>query len=369
LGAFTLTEASENTAEIATMTPTNQQAKKKSAKEVQAVIKSIGNDVPPESDAPQAQQNDLAGASEEGDEQFVVQPSKAQTSEVVADLPTLQTIVAAPSNSQRLLFAPYTFFLSRETPRALFEFMVRSFGGRIGWPASQGQGSPIMEDDDSITHIIIDRPITELSDTETAERRNQRFRRKYVQPQWVVDCINAGRILLEDYYAQGKMLPPHLSPFEEQVGGYEHLSSAQKAEDSITTLAAAQGFLSDDPDSSEEEDTEGAEQANAPRSDRLLKEAMDDEGLLRDAELTAETLGVDAATFDRNVAKLQSSKGNREKRSGQQQEELDMNKMLMSNKQRKLYSKLKFTETKRANEQALLERKRRKLSKHKDDRA
>ena len=46
--------------------------------------------------------------------------------------------------------------------------------------------------------------------TPTANRR-----RKFIQPQRVVDCVSAGRILSEEKYESGKVLPPHLSPFGE----------------------------------------------------------------------------------------------------------------------------------------------------------
>ena len=111
-----------------------------------------------------------------------------------------QSLAALPQSVAPKLFAPYTFWLSRETSRPIFEFLVRAFGGRIGWPASSGAGSPFEEDDESITHVIIDRPVVERPN-ETEEERQRRRRRKYVQPQWVVDSINAGKILLEDAYA------------------------------------------------------------------------------------------------------------------------------------------------------------------------
>lgn len=153
------------------------------------------------------------------DEEFVSQPSTSDPL-LAASLPTLKSLTALPQSLSTTLFAPCTFFLSRETSRPIFEFFVRSFGGRIGWPASSGSGSPFDETDDSITHVIIDRPLVERTG-EAPDELKCRLRRKYVQPQWVVDCINAGKILLEEPYRQGATLPPHLSPFGEYMGAYD----------------------------------------------------------------------------------------------------------------------------------------------------
>ena len=39
------------------------------------------------------------------------------------------------------------------------------------------------------------------------------FDRVYIQPQWIFDCINVGRLLDTSSYLIGSKLPPHFSPF------------------------------------------------------------------------------------------------------------------------------------------------------------
>ena len=49
------------------------------------------------------------------------------------------------------LFRGLVFFLGREVPREQLLFVIRAFGGVVGW---QGEGSPLQESDDSITHQV-----------------------------------------------------------------------------------------------------------------------------------------------------------------------------------------------------------------------
>ncbi|TRM65786.1 Pescadillo N-terminus-domain-containing protein [Schizophyllum amplum] len=217
VGAYSLQDAAKQP--VASTKPKTKEVEvnghKVSSKDVRQAIKSVASAA--DADVDMSSAEPLAPTADDDDEEFVPHPSTKDASTAAA-LPTLKSISALPPSISTTLFAPYTFYLSRETSRPIFEFLIRSFGGRVGWPATSGSGSPVEEDDDSITHVIIDRPLVKKAN-ETQEDRERRARRKYVQPQWVVDCINAGRILLEDSYAQGAVLPPHLSPFGEYYEG------------------------------------------------------------------------------------------------------------------------------------------------------
>lgn len=47
------------------------------------------------------------------------------------------------------IFRGLVFYLAREVPQEALLLVIRAFGGTAGW---QGEGSPISEDDESITH-------------------------------------------------------------------------------------------------------------------------------------------------------------------------------------------------------------------------
>ena len=276
------------------------------------------------------------------EEDFVLYPSK-KTSEADASLPTLRTLETLPKSNAIALFTPYTFFLSRETSRSIFEFLIRSFGGKVGWPASSGGGSPIDEDDPSITHVIADRPI---GSSKTQEEKERRSMRKYVQPQWIVDCINSGKILMEDSYAQGQTLPPHLSPFDEYEGAYDPTA------DSVGSHVEIEGEEAEGGEA-EGEDAETTGRAEAgPKNyhlEKALQNAAYDPSALRTAELVAEAAGMDYDTFTNEVSKLGNKRTKGDQTIGGEGED-DMNKMMMSSKKRKLYEKMKHSQKRKDSE-------------------
>ena len=325
MGAFCLQEARRaETQAVKKLKEVEVDGKRISGKEVRDTIKSISASVSPDAEIDMQDTEDAT--MDDAEEEFIPHPSHANPNEA-ATLPTLKALSSLPQSKTPQLFSPYTFWLSRETSRPIFEFLVRSFGGKIGWPATSGSGSPFEEDAESITHVIIDRPnVTRPNETE--EEQERRRRRKYVQPQWVVDCINAGRLLLEEPYAQGNTLPPHLSPFEDRPDAYDP-TSTQDAE------------MEEEGDVSDEDEVEDAPEKVVLRAAATAEDAA----ALRAAELEAEAAGVDFGTFEKETRKA------RKKVRVQEEEpepiDEDMNKMMMSNKQRKLYERMKHGEKKR----------------------
>jgi pescadillo protein len=158
----------------------------------------------------------------------------------------------------------------------------------------------------------------------------------------VADCINAGKILLEESYWQGETLPPHFSPFGEYEGAY----------DPRTELAV--DGVADEEEGDVAADKEAEEASMTTDVGEFAAAAVsDDAAALRTAELAAEAAGVDYGTFEKEVSKTRR-KMQKPRKSDAIDGEKDMNKMMMSNKQKKLYERMKFTQRKRAQEVKLL---------------
>jgi pescadillo protein len=341
IGAFTLEESAPNDlVSTLSLSSIGQGNDKKiiSGKTVRQTIKALARS----SISEEGRAADLTlhnDGNEDQDEEFSLKPSASNPGDA-ADLPTLHSLSSFPRASIAHLFAPYTFFLSRETSRPIFEFTVRCFGGRIGWLATSGSGSPFDETDDAITHVIIDRPLIQRAD-ETEAERSRRQRRKYVQPQWIVDCINSGRLLLEEPYLQGKTLPPHLSPFGDREGVYDPRAGAGDGDLTADDEVAENGtVLEDEPDGDKSE----SEQCAGEPLAAAINAARSDPAAIRAAELQAEAAGMDYGAFEKKLGKSKAKTAQvQEQASGTD----DMNKMMLSNKQRKLYEKIKYSERKR----------------------
>lgn len=224
----------------------------------------------------------------------------------------LQPSTTADAATAAKLFEPFTFYLSRETPRHPIEFILKSFGcKRVGWDSLLGEaGSYCNEDDSRITHQVVDRPDIPLpSPPETddndglddgfddgapvVKKSNERVPgRIYVQPQWVWDSINAGQLQRPDLYAPGATLPPHLSPWvKPKKGDYDPTLPLAEQE----TAAEAEAEDDEEEDDEIDEGSEG-EEVDGVREEQEAKEIEDE---LEDGDVAqGEGMDVELAESD-----------------------------------------------------------------------
>ncbi|GJJ73099.1 pescadillo [Entomortierella parvispora] len=255
------------------------------------------------------------------------------------------------------LFSNCYIFLSREVPRYSLEFILRALGAQVGWDAVLGEGSPFDENDDRITHQISDRPV-----------QGHRFlSRQYVQPQWAYDCINAGKLLTAEPYHVGKTLPPHLSPFVEAKEG-DYVPDQNQFEGQTEDLVMESGDEeeSEDEDEEEDEDEDESEDEDAEHKD------------LHQIELEAEAKGVAFTEFEAKenkkkkaatktssttVATTRSANKKRTAAEIEEEEQKDLAKIMMTNKQAKLYNKIQYGKDKKAAEVQKLTEKKQQIAK------
>jgi pescadillo len=308
------------------------------------------------------------------------------------------------------LFSSFTFFISREAPKAPLEFLLRSFGcKRLAWDEVAGEGAFTNDENDTrITHQIVDRPPLPESALpavpEGAVRRGGRIPgRTYVQPQWVWDCINDGKLLRPDLYAPGATLPPHLSPWVKATrGGYDPRASLadQEEEGEAERAEEVEGSESEDEvvdskntgkdedvDMDEDEESEvegdhGMDVDDSEESDSNEEEIEDFDGIddaaeaasesededetvrsQHQKELEAEAAGLPfSGSANDSSAKKSSSKTKKyESQRRKEEEELDRQKMMMSRKKRKLLDKMLYSNKKKDAEAQKLRSKRRKI--------
>jgi pescadillo protein len=381
--------------------------------EAQAIADRIG--AMPDIEDEQEESTEVAKpATEDDEEEANEEIDKFEPTAPDADiLPQPQ----ASSAEVASLFAPFTFYLSRETPRASLEFILKAFGSkRVGWDGTLGDGAfTTNESDPAITHQIIDRPalstgnVPETEDGGAAAPKVQwpystMPGRTYVQPQWVWDCINQSKLLRPDLYASGADLPPHLSPwvkpkkgeydpnlpleaqqpdgeaeaFDDDDGEEEATFDVDGDED-MDAIADREGpaevgegmDVAEDDDSEDDDDDSDMSDA-APAAEEVDSDAESDisEGeaarLQHQRELEAEATGkkleVKAPTKKEQNAVIRKKF---DKKRREEEEERDRQKMMLSNKKRKLLKRIEYGENKRDTESENLRRKRAKLEKAK----
>lgn len=271
---------------------------------------------------------------------FTVVQGKSVTDSL--EQPTLE------SDSVAQLFSKFVFYIGREVPLDILEFLISSCGAIVVSESALDELIGQDEDEisqtsknmrgylDKITHQICDRP----------SAPNKVPGRTYVQPQWVFDSINKGELLPVSDYAPGETLPPHLSPWGDS-GGY----------DPEAPLEAVEG-----EDENEDEDEEIEVEEDDEEEEEL------DEAVTNQREIELEAAGVkysEVAEKKDNKSKNSKKRSASDNLSREEKEEKDLRKMMMSNKQKKLYNQMQYSNQKKETRQEDLRKKKRKIEKTK----
>lgn len=272
------------------------------------------------------------------------------------DEETDKTFVQVSDDIRPNLFSKVIFFVNREVPLDWLQLCTISFGAQIGWSTSS---SPYGEDDPSITHHIVDRPIQGMQLKTT---------REYVQPQWVFDSINSGMLLPVHKYAPGSALPPHLSPFvDDAKEGYmptyrEEIMSLQDKTPHATAVATK---IDDAMDSDDENDE------NTYNKELLAEKKGKSYSKSKAAESESEEEEEEGSSSDEEEvvkAPVDSKKGAKgivhkvtQKKLTETEEDQDLAKSMMSKKTKRLYGRMQHGIEKKQEVVSNLEVKRKAL--------
>ena len=378
------------------------------SEDIQAQIDSLANLVEPEPDIRDTEENAADNENTEVIDAFEASAPGADT------LPQPEI----SGNEAAALFSDFTFFISREAPRHPIEFLLRAFGcKRVGWDSVLGEGAYTHDEaDPRITHQIVDRPPVSQTEPQLVTAAPESGEgpvttvmpgyyipgRIYLQPQWVWDCLNEGRVLRPDLYAPGATLPPHLSPWMKPTSGQydpratlaeqEREGEDEIAEDDVEDASEAENEKVLNAEASEEEDaavdggmdlahsndsdSEEAETASNNKDDfggfnedkdrdQDSEDEVEDESSIHQKELEAEAAGLSFTPTNgvaENLTKDTAAKERRAKRK-QKDQEVERQKMMMSKKKRKLFEKMQYSNNKKDTEAEALRRKRRKIEK------
>lgn len=235
------------------------------------------------------------------------------------------------------LFSEFVFYVGREVPMDIVEFLILSCGGTVISEA----GLDLLEkkgevDLSKVTHQLVDRPVL----------KNKVPGRTYVQPQWVFDCINKSELLPANLYLPGEPLPPHLSPWGDSAG-----YNPDEEEDEGEVESEAESEAEEQVDDEEQQDV-----GQAVEDD----DDDDDEDLANQKELELEAQGVAYSEAEKNSTKPTSKK---RKAVSEEEEEKKLKMIMMSNKQRKLYKKMKYSNAKKDDRVNELKKKKKQLTK------
>ncbi|CAN3373357.1 hypothetical protein DIURU_002759 [Diutina rugosa] len=240
------------------------------------------------------------------------------------------------------LFSKFTFFVGREVALDLVELPILACGGKLvseiaidELQANHPEAYARL-DFDKITHHITDRP-------KLLEKVQGRT---YIQPQWVFDCVNKAELVPVNAYAPGETLPPHLSPWGD-AGTYNPEAEVEAGE------------VEDDEDEEEIDEEEELE------ADEDEEDEEEDEDLKAQKELELEAAGVKFSEAPSTTTTTETKKSKKRKAETPEDEEKELKKIMMTNKQRKLYDKMQYSNQQKADREKQLKKKKAQLEKKK----
>lgn len=276
-------------------------------------------------------------------------------------------IEAAKAEAEKIrnlknLFKGTKIFINREVPREPLVFILRCFGGEVSWDKLLFVGATFDENDETITHQIVDRP----------SMVKQYISRYYVQPQWVFDSVNARELLPVEKYLMGAVLPPHLSPFTEGRQDQTYIPPEERAlmdpDYKLNNLEADSEEEEeedvDDKNENEEEKTEAEDDlSSGSEAEEMEAEEEDDNNDVQIAEeKEKEKLKKQAQLEKKKKMKVQTgeiTKENSWEKARLEKQEYRLREKMIKKKHRKLYKSMMKGREERAKEIWLLRKKRR----------
>ncbi|TGZ50903.1 pescadillo homolog [Temnothorax longispinosus] len=260
----------------------------------------------------------------------------------------------------RNLFKGIKVFINREVPREPLVFILRCFGGEVSWDKLLFVGATFDENDETITHQIVDRP----------SMNKQYISRYYVQPQWVFDSVNARELLPVDKYLMGAILPPHLSPFTEGRQDQTYIPPEERAlmdpDYKLNNLEPESDEEEEDVDDKNENEEEKIEAENdlSSGSDEEMEDEEEDDD--NDVEITEdkekEKMKKQTQLQEKKKMKVQSGEITKEipwEKARLEKQEYRLREKMIKKKHRKLYKSMMKGREDRAKQIWLLRKKRR----------
>ncbi|XP_077268390.1 pescadillo homolog [Temnothorax americanus] len=260
----------------------------------------------------------------------------------------------------RNLFKGIKVFINREVPREPLVFILRCFGGEVSWDKLLFVGATFDENDETITHQIVDRP----------SMNKQYISRYYVQPQWVFDSVNAREVLPVEKYLMGAILPPHLSPFTEGRQDQTYIPPEERAlmdpDYKLNNLEPESDEEEEDVDDKNENEEEKIEAENdlSSGSDEEMEDEEEDDD--NDVQITEdkekEKMKKEAQLQEKKKMKVQTGEITEEipwEKARLEKQEYRLREKMIKKKHRKLYKSMMKGREERAKQIWLLRKKRR----------